>query len=246
MNRIVKQIEKAQPFFRKLAANIYLQAVRDGFISLMPIIIFSSIFILVANVPNIWGFFWPTAVSDNLNRFYNYSMGVLSLMAAANVARALTRNLNVRLPKIDQIPEAAVMFGAQISFLLVAVDPFTNKAGVLFFNTAFMGTKGLICAFLVAFIVPNIYFFCFKHHITIKLPDAVPQNISSAFTNIIPFAFATFFFWIFDMVFRALGNANLAAWIIQVLSPLFTAADGYFGLAIIYGAMAFFWFIGIQ
>lgn len=246
MNWIVKQIEKAQPFFRKLSANIYLQAVRDGFISLMPIIIFSSIFILVANVPNIWGFYWPTNVGNNLNRFYNYSMGVLSLMAAANVARALTRNLNVRLPKIDQIPEAAVMFGAQISFLLVAVDPFTNKAGELFFNTAFMGTKGLICAFLVAFIVPNIYFFCFKHHITIKLPDAVPQNISSAFTNIIPFAFASFFFWIFDIVFRALTSANLAAWIIQVLSPLFTAADGYFGLAIVYGAMAFFWFIGIQ
>ena len=97
MNWIVKQIEKAQPFFRKLSANIYLQAVRDGFISLMPIIIFSSIFILVANVPNIWGFYWPTNVGNNLNRFYNYSMGVLSLMAAANVARALTRNLNVRL-----------------------------------------------------------------------------------------------------------------------------------------------------
>lgn len=39
---------------------------------------------------------------------------------------------------------------------------------------------------------------------------------------------------------------NLAAWIIKRLTPLFTAADGYVGLAIIYGAMAFFWFIGIQ
>lgn len=56
MNTIVKQIEKAQPFFRKLSANIYLRAVRDGFISLMPIIIFSSLFLLVSAVPNIWGF----------------------------------------------------------------------------------------------------------------------------------------------------------------------------------------------
>ncbi|KRM87068.1 PTS lactose transporter subunit IIBC [Lacticaseibacillus thailandensis] len=245
MNWIVKQIEKAQPFFKKLSANIYLQAVRDGFISLMPIIIFSSIFILVADVPNIWGFYWPTAVSDSLNKVYNFSMGVLSLMAAANVARALTRSKNVRLPKVDQMPEAAVMFGAQISFLLVAVDPFTTKTGA-YFDTAYMGTKGLICAFLVAFIVPNIYYVCFKHHITIKLPEQVPQNISSAFTNIIPFAFATTFFWLFDVVFRTLTHTNLAAWIIQVLSPLFTAADGYLGLAIVYGAMAFFWFIGIQ
>ena len=66
MNTIVKQIEKAQPFFKKLSANIYLQAVRDGFISLMPIIIFSSLFILVSAVPNIWGFYWPTNVNDGL------------------------------------------------------------------------------------------------------------------------------------------------------------------------------------
>ncbi len=39
---------------------------------------------------------------------------------------------------------------------------------------------------------------------------------------------------------------NLAAWIIKSLTPLFTAADGYVGLTIIYGAIAFFWFIGIQ
>lgn len=44
MNAVIKQIEKAQPFFQKVAANKYLRAVRDGFIALMPIIIFSSIF----------------------------------------------------------------------------------------------------------------------------------------------------------------------------------------------------------
>jgi len=138
------------------------------------------------------------------------------------------------------------MFPSQISFLLVAVDPFTNKAGELFFTEGYMGTKGLLAAFLVGFIVPNIYYFSFKNHLTLKMPDAVPQNISSAFANIIPFALATSFFGLFDVFFRMATGTNLAAWIIQVLAPLFTAADGYVGLAIVYGAMAFFWFIGIQ
>ena len=34
--------------------NIYLRAIRDGFIAAIPIILFSSIFILVTYVPNIW------------------------------------------------------------------------------------------------------------------------------------------------------------------------------------------------
>lgn len=246
MNSVIKQIEKAQPFFRKIAANKYLRAVRDGFIGLMPIIIFSSIFLLIANVPMIWHYSWPKGVSDALNMFYNMSMGVLSLMAASTVSKALADSLNLELPKTSQIPVVGVQFTAQVSFILIAVDTFVNQAGNLYFFTQMIGTKGLLCAFLVAFITPNVYYLCFKHNITIKLPDAVPQNIAEAFKNIIPFAIATFLFWGFALIFRALTGTNLAAWIIQVLSPLFTAADGYLGLAVVYGAMAFFWFIGIQ
>ena len=36
------------------------------------------------------------------------------------------------------------------------------------------------------------------------------------------------------------------AWILEVFKPLFVAADGYIGVAIIYGAMAMFWFVGIH
>ena len=46
--------KKASPFTDAIARNKYLKAIRDGFISVIPIIIFSSIFCLVASVPNIW------------------------------------------------------------------------------------------------------------------------------------------------------------------------------------------------
>lgn len=245
MDGIIKQIDKWQPTFKKIATNKYLRAIRDGFISLMPIIIFSSLFLLVAYVPNIWGFMWPENVEAALNKAYNYSMGALAFFAAANVSRALAVNLNLELPKTNQVPVSSVMFATQVAFLLVAVDPVFTDEGLNLF-TGFIGSKGLIAAFLVSFIVPNIYFWCFKHKITIKLPDEVPQNISEAFQNIIPFSISTTVFWLFDIGFRKLTGTNLAAWIIEALAPLFTAADGYIGLAIIYGLMAFFWFIGIH
>ena len=51
MDAIIKSIEKMKPFFDKVARNKYLKAIRDGFISSMPIILFSSIFLLIAYVP---------------------------------------------------------------------------------------------------------------------------------------------------------------------------------------------------
>ena len=55
MNKLIELIEKGKPFFEKISRNKYLRAIRDGFIAGMPVILFSSIFILIAYVPNAWG-----------------------------------------------------------------------------------------------------------------------------------------------------------------------------------------------
>lgn len=41
MESIVKFLEKGQPYFDKVSKNIYLQAIKDGFLAAMPIILSS-------------------------------------------------------------------------------------------------------------------------------------------------------------------------------------------------------------
>ena len=47
MESIVKFLEKGQPYFDKVSKNIYLQAIKDGFLAAMPIILSSSVFLLI-------------------------------------------------------------------------------------------------------------------------------------------------------------------------------------------------------
>lgn len=70
MNSIIAFIEKGKPFFNKLAANPYLQAIKDGFLTAMPAILFSSIFILIAALPEVFGVVLPEALSSWLWRVY--------------------------------------------------------------------------------------------------------------------------------------------------------------------------------
>lgn len=110
----------------------------------------------------------------------------------------------------------------------------------------FMGTKGLLSAFVVAFTVPNIYKFFVSRNITIKLPEEVPHYIAQTFADLIPLSVAVFVFWIGSIIFQNVTGMLFGAWILEVFKPLFVAADGYIGVAIIYGAMAMFWFVGIH
>ena len=241
MEKLIKMVETMKPLFEKVSNNIYLRAIRDGFVSCIPVILFSSLFILVACVPEIFDYKWPESISSVLWQAYNYSMGMLGILMVATIAKSLTDSINTKMPKLRQINDVSVMIVSIICLLLLAVAPV--EGGI---STEFMGTKGLLSAFGVAFTVPNIYKFFVKRNITIKLPDEVPHYIAQTFADLIPLSVAVLIYWIFGIVFKETTGMMFGAWVLEVFKPLFVAADGYIGVAIIYGAMAMFWFMGIH
>ena len=121
MNQLIAWIEGGKPFFEKVSRNPYLRAIRDGFIAAMPVILFSSIFLLVAGT----------------------------------TAKSLTDTFNRDLPKTNQINFLSTMMAAISGFLLLAAD--SLEGGLA---NGHMGTKGLLTAFLAAFITVHLYRLC--------------------------------------------------------------------------------------
>ncbi|HCV3253819.1 TPA: PTS lactose transporter subunit IIBC [Staphylococcus aureus] len=203
MQKLIAQIEKGKPFFEKLSRNIYLRAIRDGFISAMPVILFSSIFLLIAYVPNIFGFKWDKGMEAILMKPYNYTMGLVAFLVAGTTAKSLTDSFNRKLESTNQINFSA-------------------------------------------FVTVIVYNFCVKRNITIKMPKEVPPNISQVFKDLIPFSAVIIILYALDLVIRNSFKSNVAEGILKLFEPLFTAADGWIGVTIIFGAFALFWFVGIH
>ena len=241
MNKLIAFIEKGKPFFEKLSRNIYLRAIRDGFIAGMPVILFSSIFILIAYVPNSWGFKWSDDVVNLLMKPYSYSMGILALLVAGTTAKSLTDSVNRSMEKTNQINYMSTLLAAIVGLLMLAADPIENGLA-----TGFLGTKGLLSAFLAAFVTVAIYKVCVKNNVTIRMPDEVPPNISQVFKDVIPFTLSVVSLYALDLLARHFVGASVAESIGKFFAPLFSAADGYLGITIIFGAFAFFWFVGIH
>ncbi len=203
---------------------------------------------------------------------------------------------NRDLPKSNQINFISVMIASVIGFMLLSSDAISFEDGgvaVSGLANGYLGSKGLLTAFIAAYatgiiykffvsrnitikmpeqVPPNIsqtfkdiipfaacltlfwgidatgiiYKFFVSRNITIKMPEQVPPNISQTFKDIIPFAACLTLFWGIDFGFRSVFGFCFAQGVIQVFQPLFSAADGYLGLAIIYGAMSLFWFVGVH
>lgn len=241
MNKLIEQIEKMKPFFEKFYRNTYLRAIRDGFVATMPIVLFSSIFLLIVAVPSIFGFKWSEDVSALLIKPFTYTMGFLAVLVAGTTAKSLTDSFNTELESTNQINYISTMIASVTGFLLLAAD--SVEGG---FSNAYLGTQGLLTAFLVAFVTGNVYRFCIKNNVTIRMPEEVPPNISQVFKDVIPFGLTILILYALDLGVRNVFDANVPAAVGKILAPLFSATDGYLGLAIAFGAYAFFWFVGIH
>ena len=249
MDAIVKMLEKHQPFFEKISRNIYLQAIKDGFLGCMPIVLTSSIFLLIATLPGVVGITLPQPLIDWCNKLYSFTMGVMGIMVAGTTAKNFTASMNRRMPAGKVLNDGSTMVAAQCSMLLLAVTQFTTKfngSELSVFDCTSMGTRGLFSAYIAAFITVWVYKFCVSRDLTIKLPKEVPGAIAQNFRDIIPFGGAVIICGIIDVVVRNLMGVPFSELLIKLLSPLFTAAETYPGLILIQAATAFFWFIGVH
>ncbi len=110
------------------------------------------------------------------------------------------------------------MIASISGFLLLASDGIEGG-----FANGYMGTKGLLTAFLATFITVNIYKVCVKNNVTIRMPDEVPPNVSQAFKDVIPYALSIFVLYGIDLVTRQFLGTNVAEAILKLFEPLFTA-----------------------
>lgn len=242
MNKIINQIKKWQPYFDAFAANKYVSGMRNGLIAPMYVLIFSSIFMVITYVPNIWGFYWSEPIEALLLKPYDLTMGVYGLIVAATVSKAYTDILNQSQPTDKKISPLATMVTAISAFLILLTDPGDGNL-----STEFMGASGMIVGIILGLILPNIFKFCVDRHLTIKLPKEVPPNLAESFASIISYGLSITVIWIFDIVFRRFsGGLNIGEVLLAVLNPIFIAAESYVGMAIIYAATAFFQFLGMN
>ncbi len=243
MNKIVKWIQKHQDFFLKISKNNYLMAIKDGFISIMPLVMFSSLMILIVQLPTLFGIVLPDNAKLIMVKIYNLTMGIMGLMVAGTTAKALTGNFNRTMPEGKAINSTSTMIAAMSAFLFLAVSP-DPKTGAL--DVGFLGTQGLLSAFVAAFLTVNIYKLCIKKNITIKLPKEVPGTIAQSFKDIFPFAFAVLACVLIDLTSRAVVGAPFASVFQKTLTPLLKGVETYPGMCLIYGLSALFWFVGIH
>lgn len=168
------------PLAKKLDNNPQLKAVKSGMMGLTPFTILGSIFAILPALPNMIGEnnFLSQFILNNaeiLDLPVTLSLGFLALYATMTISYSMGNYYKLYIPGCVGL--------STFAFVMLSIQ--FDKKGMP--NLANFGARGLFVAIAVGLITVELYRWCKNHHLSIKMPEGVPDFVSSSF-EIIPIA----------------------------------------------------------
>lgn len=240
MNSFFEKLDgKLMPLATKISSNRYLQALRDGMVLSMPLLIVGSMLLVVTEFPiqayqefmaGLFGEGWKWFSDAGVSA----SIGLIAIFSIIGISGALARQYGE-----DPIVASVLALSAYFT-VLVQVE----NGG---FAVKDFGAKGLFTGMLTAFIATELYCRILKKNIVIKMPDSVPPAISRSFAALIPAAVILIVFLIIRFIFANTSFESLNNFVLNVLQvPLTGITCTFGGIMIATFCSHFLWFFGIH
>ena len=235
------------PLANKMSSQRHLKAIRDAFISLMPITLVGGIATIVNSAPvtetttNGILLAWASFAQDNaliLNWINTLTLGAMSLYICIGITNFLCKQYktDVLLPIMLSVT----------GFMMLCIAPQSLGWDGKIVEISYLDGKGLIPAIFIAIFTVEFYHLLRKKNVgRIKMPDSVPASLSETFASLVPGIIILGIFVCIFAVFNALGT-TMPGFIYTTLAPAFTAADTLPFAIIATLLVHVFWFFGIH
>lgn len=221
--------EKFLPVAGKLGSQRHLLAVRDGVVTMMPLLIIGAFSMIIAEFPA-QGFldFMANTFGENWNAFegviMNATYGIAALVACYGITSSLVKSYG-----LDGMPAGVLGMSALMTVVVPSV--LTNgDETVEAWIAGSLDANLLFTALVVALVSGEIYRQFVQRNITIKLPDSVPPAVSAQFTALIPGVVIIILFTIVRLAFAATVWGGFPQFVSDVIStPLRHVGTSYLG-----------------
>ncbi|WP_159721418.1 PTS sugar transporter subunit IIC [Enterococcus sp. CSURQ0835] len=227
------------PIANKVDNNPYLTAIKKGMVVLTPALLLGSIAAIFPSIPE----FIKAASVQNWFEQYGYIFSLLSKVSLGLVGLYAVLAIAYFLSEEWKLYTIGSMILSAIGFLLVSMD--LDKDGNII--ASYLDSKGLFAGIFISIICVSIYRFFTKHKLVIKMPEGVPDFVSSSFELITPTAAIGALFIMVRAITDALsGGVLLPQVIMNILAPAIGSLDSLWVIYFVLVLRLVFWFFGIH
>jgi PTS system cellobiose-specific IIC component len=238
MNGFISFMERRfVPIASRIGAQRHLVAIRDGFVSIMPLILAGSFAVLLNNTLLQWipGLSELSGINGNI---WWGTFAIMTLLVVFSIGYNLAKGYNS-----DGLAAGVIAVGA-----FIAVTPQAHgDAGWGYIHWGYLNATGLFTGIVIALIATEIFVKLMQKNIVIKMPDNVPPAVGRAFAAVIPGVITLYVFGILAYLITKMGGNSLYDLIFNLIQkPLQGFSQGLGSAMIAAMLINLFWFFGLH
>lgn len=244
--------QRIAPPLLRMSRIRYLEALQRTFVTLMPYMILGATVTLILNLSGLFasgtGLNLPSVASaiDSvitpckpwLLQIVFVTINLLALIAATLNAYFLGEYYNKKDVNVTAIASAVVSMIAFLSFI-----DFSKLSENFDWPAYILGSPSLFGGILISIFAVEIYRFLIGKKITIKMPEAVPPMIASAFISMIPICVVII---ICTLLGRGFGNFDFLSMLNKGTAYLVVGGSGPVAQGIGFVLDRILWFVGLH
>lgn len=247
---MISRLERLlSPLGNKLGNQRHLQAISNGMMMSLALIVVGSIFLIIANPPinldivdmNTGNIFlkamiawkqWAVANYNTITIPYTMTMGLIGLVTAFGVAYSLAETYQMK-PAINGIISMCV-------FLMISA-PVTD--GQL--SMTYLGADGLFVALIIGLISVEI---CrvVGNKIVFTFPESVPTAVTNFVNSLLPLAANIIIIYGLNLVLMGVSGQSLPQFVMSILTPAISGVDNVWAYMGIFAFSNILWLFGIN
>ncbi|WMJ86412.1 PTS sugar transporter subunit IIC [Anaerocolumna sp. MB42-C2] len=244
--------QKIAPPLLRLSQVRYLEGLQRTFITLMPYMVLGATATLILNLSGLFaegtGLNMPgvAAAIDSvinpcrpwLTQIVFVTINLLAMIAAILNGYFLGEYYNKKDSNVTAVASAVVAMIAFLSFI-----DFSKLSENFDWPAYILGSPSLFGGLLISIFAVEIYRFLIGRKITIKMPEAVPPMIASAFTSMIPVCAVIVFC---TLIGQGLGSFDFLSMLNKGTAYLVVGGSGPVAQGIGFVLDRILWFVGLH
>lgn len=239
------------PFAGRVAEQRHLQALRDGMVLTMPLIIIGSIFLILANLPfQAYTDFLADHPQLRASILYPYrgTFEIMALVATFGIAYRLAESYKVDPLASGAVSLAAFFVGTPFVSYTIGQNPDGTNIIETAYQTGMFTSKGLFVGMVIAILATEIYRIIIQKDIVIKLPETVPPAVARSFSALIPGFAAIMAVWILRLLVENIGDFGNLHNVVTLLlqQPLTQIGTSLVGTLITFLIITLMWSTGLH
>lgn len=222
-------------------------ALKDGMLSILPLTVAGSIFLVIGQIPSeeinnaiasVFGANW----TEPFMQVHAGTFAIMGLIACFSIAYSYAKNEGYEPLPAGVLSVSAFFITLRSHILLPSGEQINDALGRVWF-----GGQGIVGAIIIGLSVGFIYTFLLRKKIVIKMPDSVPEGVANQFTALVPAALIFLLSMIVYIVFQNVTGGTFIEWIYSAIQvPLQGLTDSLPGVIGIAFFISFLWWFGVH